>query len=150
MNKYPIMEIANWFLSKEAMTHKKIQKLTYYAEAWSQALYDTGIISDSHFEAWAHGPVSPDLYKHFKQYGWNKIEQVKEAPKVDEEADELLSSVWITYGNKSANELEVLTHSESPWQQARAKNNCQDGDHSTEYILPKDMAAYYRSIYIGD
>ena len=29
-----ILDVAAWFLLKEDMTHKKIQKLCYYAEAW--------------------------------------------------------------------------------------------------------------------
>ena len=31
-----ITDVANWFLLKEDMSHKKIQKLCYYAEAWSE------------------------------------------------------------------------------------------------------------------
>ena len=32
--KYSVFEIANWFLLKESMSHKKLQKLCYYAQAW--------------------------------------------------------------------------------------------------------------------
>ena len=31
MKKLNIFDVANWFLSKEEMTHKKLQKLCYYA-----------------------------------------------------------------------------------------------------------------------
>lgn len=59
MKQYDIKEIANWFLSKASMPHKKLQKLCYYSEAWHQALYNSALIKDHYFEAWIHGPVSP-------------------------------------------------------------------------------------------
>ena len=37
--KYSIGNIADWFLSQSSMTHKKLQKLCYYLQAWSLALY---------------------------------------------------------------------------------------------------------------
>ena len=36
-----IYEVAKYFLSLDDMTHKKLQKLCYYAQAWFLALYDT-------------------------------------------------------------------------------------------------------------
>lgn len=47
---YSILDIANWFLSKEPMTHKKLQKLCYYAQAWGLALYNIRIM-DTKFKA---------------------------------------------------------------------------------------------------
>ena len=58
---FTIFDIANWFLSKEGMTHKKLQKLCYYAQAWYLALYKNKLI-DGYFEAWVHGPVNSSLY----------------------------------------------------------------------------------------
>ncbi len=75
--KYSYKDISGWFLSKESMTPKKLQKLTYYAEAWANALLGEGILSDTSFQAWVHGPVSPELWNDYKEYGWNEIEQLK-------------------------------------------------------------------------
>ena len=36
--KYSVLDVANWVLTHEAMTHKKLQKLCYYAQAWYYAL----------------------------------------------------------------------------------------------------------------
>ena len=36
--RYSVFDIANWFLLKEEMTQKKLQKLCYYAQAWCYAL----------------------------------------------------------------------------------------------------------------
>ena len=67
VGKYSVFEIANWFLKKSNMTHKKLQKLCYYAQAWYYALKNKRLV-DSDFQAWSHGPVSPALYERFKSF----------------------------------------------------------------------------------
>ena len=146
MNKVAVFDVAQWFLAKESMTHKKLQKLIYYYYAWSQALLKRDVIDDCKFEAWVHGPVNRQVYTRYVNYGWTPIEKSISAPGVftDEEI-ELLDSVWLTYGNKSANELSALTHQDLPWKQARGK--CADGEPCYT-VLDKDiMRDYYISVY---
>lgn len=146
MNKVTVFDVAQWFLAKESMTHKKLQKLIYYYYAWSQALLKRDVIDDCKFEAWVHGPVNRQVYTRYVNYGWTPIEKSISAPGVftDEEI-ELLDSVWLTYGNKSANELSALTHQDLPWKQARGK--CADGEPCYT-VLDKDiMRDYYISVY---
>nr|WP_318031647.1 type II toxin-antitoxin system antitoxin SocA domain-containing protein [Mycoplasmopsis bovis] len=58
-----------------------------------------GILSDTAFQAWVHGPVSPELWHDYKEYGWNEIEQLKpNDEKFSKNILELLDAVWITYG----------------------------------------------------
>lgn len=71
--KADIKDVADWFLLKKNMSNKKIQKLCYYAEAWSLALLNQDIAQNSDFEAWVHGPVSKVLYKVYREFGWNKL-----------------------------------------------------------------------------
>src|SRR3712207_9388330 len=66
MKQYSIFDVADWFLSKEKMTPKKLQKLSYYFEAWCHALFGRTLVNDTQFEAWVHGPVSPELYRDRK------------------------------------------------------------------------------------
>ena len=99
--KYNILDIANWFLSKESMQHKKLQKLSYYFVAWGYALYNKKLVDDDIFQAWIHGPVSATLYTKYKGYGWNYIEQLPNCILEDKEIVELLVSLWETYGYKS-------------------------------------------------
>lgn len=147
--KYSIFEIANWFLTKDSMTPKKLQKLSYYAEAWSNALFNDSLINDTKFEAWAHGPVSPELYSKYKGYGWSEIPKSNDgSTNLDLEKIDLLESVWITYGDKSANELEALTHQELPWREAR--NGIAEGERCNSVISTEVMHSYYKSIYNGD
>lgn len=148
MDKRTIEDLANWFLAKEPMTQKKLQKLCYYAVAWGYALMDKSIVADSEFEAWVHGPVSPTLYRKYKASGWNDIPKVKKAPTFPKDVEELLETVWATYGGQSGNALEALSHAEKPWKEARA--NLSEDERGNVKILPETMRAFYLSIYSGD
>lgn len=149
MKQYSVYSIADWFLSKDSLTPKKIQKLSYYFEAWSNALYGTSLINDTQFEAWVHGPVSPELYNKYREYRWQDVPQSEvDQSLYEKDALELLESVWLTYGDKSANELEALTHSEEPWKKARIGLGETEASHNV--INAEDMKNYYASIYIGD
>jgi len=61
-------------------------------------------------EAWVHGPVIPDLYQKYTEYGWTDIP--KDNPSFNFSSDELdiLNQVWDAYGFFSANELENISH----------------------------------------
>ena len=67
-----IFDLADAFLCINSMTHKKLQKLCYYAKAWYLAINDTNIIKEP-FEAWVHGAVQPALYQKYKVYGFGYI-----------------------------------------------------------------------------
>ncbi|QZE12190.1 Panacea domain-containing protein [Mycoplasma sp. Ms02] len=153
-NKYSYRDIALWFLSKESMTQKKLQKLCYYAHAWSLTLLDYSIIKDTKFQAWVHGPVSPELYRDYISYGWRDIPKNKKQVKnFDEKVLDVLESVWITYGDRSGNELSALTHSHFPWIAAREKAEkvfYVPSDASSEVeINEEDIKTFYRRIYSG-
>lgn len=146
--KGSIKDLAKWFLAKEPMTHKKLQKLCYYAVAWGWALMNRPIVRDGDFEAWVHGPVSSVLYQEYKNCGWNNISKEEKVPEFPSDIEELLNSVWETYGNKDGNELEALSHSEKPWKESRV--NLGEDERGNVKIKPGTMRAFYRSIYSGD
>lgn len=133
------------------MSNKKAQKLCYYAEAWSEALYDRMITDDVVFEAWVHGPVNAGLYHRFKDCGWHEF-KLKDPEKVKGRLDrmltpeevDLLESVWITYKNYSADSLEFMTHRERPWKEQR--KGLEIFDPCRNIISRKSMREYYRSI----
>ncbi|MGY3775824.1 Panacea domain-containing protein [Helcococcus sueciensis] len=144
-----VYDVANWFLTKDSLTPKKIQKLTYYYYAWGFALYEEPMIENCDFKAWVHGPVNSDLYDKYRKYRWNYIPKYEgKTYEFNEKEQELLESVWLTYGDKSANELEALTHKEAPW--IKARNGIDDSELSNNIISPEDMKNYYYSIYAGE
>lgn len=89
-----VIDLADWFLAKESMTHKKLQKLCYYAVAWGYTLMNKQIVENDEFQAWVHGPVSPVLYEKYKFAGWNSIQKKDVAPKFQGDIEEL----WNQYG----------------------------------------------------
>ena len=141
-----VFDVADWFLSRERMTHKNLQKLCYYALAWSYAICPEPIC-DAVFEAWAHGPVNRDLYDKYKSYKFSYIPQQETPSGFSADENRFLRRIWATYGPYDADSLEILSHSELPWKNARRGL---DGlEHSTKPISIDDMQYYYRSIYIG-
>ena len=136
-----IYEVARFFLSKESMSHKKLQKLCYYAQAWFLANYGKPLVPNR-FEAWVHGPVSPDLYSRYRGWGWEKIPMNLQAIDFNESSSgNFLEQVYDTYGNYDADDLERITHAEMPWQKARA--GCSTGAYSRNPISLSDMRNYY-------
>ena len=148
--KYSVFDIANWFLHKQDMTHKKLQKLCYYAQAWCYALKGYKLIN-ADFQAWVHGPVCPVLYERFKGFGYETIAlKTKSAQHmhIDNDDLKLLEDVWDTYGEKSGNALEALSHREIPWIEARRGYSVTE--KCTVVISPESMKKYYRSVFSGD
>ena len=143
---HTVFDVADWFLSKEKMTHKKLQKLCYYAQAWSYAIQPEPI-SDAKFEAWVHGPVCYELYQKYKEYGFSFIPQCEKPDVFSDDEEAFLGDVWDTYGEYSATSLEVHTHNEPPWQIARI--GYAPDEQSRVEILPENMKNYYLSIYDG-
>lgn len=146
MKLYNVLDVAKLFLSKAPMTPKKLQKLLYYYEAWSLALLDRKAYSDTAFEAWVHGPVSPEVYNEYRTYGWKEIpQQIGELIELEEDANNVFESVWLTYGTLSANELEMMTHDERPWKLAR--EGLAENEISNKKIDIYDMKTYYKKVF---
>ena len=61
-----IISVAKYILEQRgAMTTMKLQKLCYYSQAWSLA-WDDKPLFDEDFQAWANGPVCPELFRWHK------------------------------------------------------------------------------------
>jgi uncharacterized phage-associated protein len=115
--------IANWFVNRadreagDAITHLKVQKLVYYAEAWFLANFDRSLI-DEDLQAWAHGPVSPLVYNKYRDRGWDAL-PAERARALPPGLPDFLSAIYDEYGQFTAKRLEALTHKELPWRAAR-------------------------------
>ncbi len=134
---YDIVQVANAILSKQTMTHKKLQKICYYFYSWYWIKHNKSLF-DEKFEAWVHGPVSPILYKKFKSHGWKEIEVNKSSNCLSKEDNDFLDKLLSIYGKYSADDLEELTHSELPWKIARiglGRNESSDNKIKIEDIL---------------
>jgi uncharacterized phage-associated protein len=124
------------------LTNKKLQKLVYYAQAWSLVLNNQRIFDDP-IEAWVHGPAIRSLYARYKKFGFGPIsEEVKPSTlNISKKTKDILDNVWRVYGKFDSGYLEMLTHSERPWQEAR--EDLYDSERSSNEISLRTMKKYY-------
>lgn len=150
MSQYTYDEVADWFLAKGegTISPKKLQKLVYYAYAWTLTLMNDNVnnlknrlFDNGSFEAWVHGPVIRDLYAEYADFGFNPISVKNKAPHFTEDVEEVLQQVWDVYGKYTADELESMTHQETPWKNAR--NGLTPLESSSNKISDKDIFECY-------
>jgi uncharacterized phage-associated protein len=146
--------IAHFDSHGDLITNKKLQKLLYYVEAWG--LVHLGGIIDEEFEAWVYGPVIPNIYHKYSKYGYSPIlnEDIKDYNpenymskfKKTENDDyfELIDTVLEQYGDMTAMQLELLSHSEKPWKDARF--GLQLFERGDKAINKETMKTYYSSL----
>jgi uncharacterized phage-associated protein len=102
----------------DPVSNLKLQKLLYYAQAWYLAFHGKPLFRDR-IEAWVHGPSQPEVYAHFRSWGVKPIEIPGEQPQLPDKIENHLRDTLEAYGRFSAYDLERLSQSESPWQEAR-------------------------------
>lgn len=138
-----ISDLAQAFLSIDSMTHKKLQKMCYYAKAWYLAINDINLVNEQ-FEAWVHGAVQPKLYQEYKVYGFACIPQIMDARCIPEEFLSFARDIYESYGDLDGDELESLNHTELPW--INARKGLKPWQGSNNIILEDDMKTYYRTL----
>lgn len=150
-NEIKPLTIANFFLTKSELTPKKIQKLVYYAYSWFIALNNQDAdhidckLFDEVPEAWIHGPVFPSLYDAFKSYNWNEVPKIDETIKFEnDDLESFLNDIWEKFKDFSADELEYMTHQETPW--INARRNTISNERSNNKIDLKDIFNYYNEL----
>jgi len=132
---YSAIAIANAFIEKakakgiKDLTPMKLQKLVFYAHAWSLVMTNKPLVTDKVF-AWPYGPVIESIYHEFKGYGSTNITKLGTELKWDRNPDALIEFKYVTpqipekddlaadivdyvleaYGDQSAIALSNLTH----------------------------------------
>lgn len=147
--KYTPQQIADWFLGTidreagDSLTHLKLQKLLYYAQAWTLSFFDEPLF-DEDFQAWTHGPVVYSVFDHYRDKGWEALPTPETCPELDPQTAELLNEILSVYGQHSAKHLEQLTHQETPWQEARGDLPLEA--YSNKIIKKDSMKKFYREL----
>jgi uncharacterized phage-associated protein len=121
----------------------KLQKLVYYAQAWS-LVWDDMPAFNERIEAWVSGPVVPDLYELHKGKFYVENWQEGDAEALAEDTKETIGIVCDYYGKFNAQQLSDLTHSEDPWRIAR--RGLHPLDRGNRVISLESMSEYYSSI----
>jgi uncharacterized phage-associated protein len=138
-----VHDVAEFILrTRGEMSPMKLQKLVYYSQAWALAWTDRPLFS-ARIEAWANGPVVPELYtRHKGQYLVKTVSGNADALTTSER--ETVEKVLEFYGGRSPQWLSDLTHMERPWREARA--GIPDGERGNNEIKLDVMTEYYSSL----
>jgi uncharacterized phage-associated protein len=131
--------------SGKEITNLVLQKVLYYIKGLSSLFVGISIIPEP-CEAWKFGPVFPDVYEKYKEFGKQEIiinvsyEDV--AQMLTESEKKITDYVLDTIGIYNAWFLKDLTHMEEPWIEARyrlgdndASRNRMDNERITDYFI---------------
>ena len=145
-----VHDVAAYILQQRGqMSTFKLQKLAYYSQAW-HLVWDDEPLFNSRIEAWANGPVVRELYLvHRGRYQMAEWPEGRgDAAQLTTDERETIDAVLEGYGALSGRQLSHLTHSESPWRDARG--DLGPTERSTEPITPAAMQAYYTALDTAD
>jgi uncharacterized phage-associated protein len=117
-----VADVAHYFLAIQGdedgeITNLKLQKLVYYAQGFHLAIFDKPLFAEK-IKAWEHGPVVPQLWYGYKEWGAKPLPKPSTVPVFDKATQDLLDDVSGVYGQFSAWRLRELSHSEPPWIEA--------------------------------
>ena len=121
---YNALDIAKYFITlanpeaEDFITNLKLQKLLYYAQGFHLVLFGKPLFRES-LEAWQYGPVVPDIYRIYKQYGSSPLPQPDDfkIEQYDRQTQELLDEVYEVYGQYTAPTLRRFIDRETPCQE---------------------------------
>ena len=139
-----VFDVAKYILEKRGrMSTMKLQKLCYYAQAWSLVWDTDEELFPEEFEAWANGPVCKELFNATR--GIFSVvaddEPYGDSSKLSEKQKSNIDLVLDYYAKHSAQWLSQLTHMEDPWRLSRA--GIPDGVGTDRVISKESMAIYY-------
>lgn len=139
-----VRDVAAYILENQSpMTAMKLQKLAYYSQAWHLVWSGGTALFPERIEAWANGPVIPELFsEHRGQMTVTKDQWVSgESNRLSEDEKSSIDAVMVTYGTMAPFQLSDQTHSESPWKDAR--EGVAPGERSQVEISLDSMYMYY-------
>ena len=138
-----VFDVARYVLNRSGgMTTMKLEKLAYYCQAWSLA-WDGVPLFEEDFQAWANGPVCPELFATHRGRFWLEADYYngyKPYPFEQQQLD-TMNAVLEGYGDKEPQWLSELTHQERPWRETR--RGVKPGEACDLVISKELMQEYY-------
>lgn len=132
--------IGQYFLSKnQELTDIQIQKLVYYAYSWYMVKNKGVKLFKEKPQAWIHGPVFRSLFDNMKNY--KKFKNAEDYKQINIKIADFLDIIYDIYGKLSGNQLEKITHSETPW--IKARNGLEPYEFSQNIISDEDIMECY-------
>ena len=134
--------------SQYEVTDLSLQKLLYFVKAFSLGVFDEDAVFDDTCEAWAYGPVFPDIYKKYKTFGDSLIPKINPDPScfagLKAEDKKIIDFVLNTFGRLNGKVLMDITHKEEPWNTARV--GLETFEMSKNVISDSSIGDYYKGI----
>lgn len=140
-----VFDVAEYILGRLGeMSAMKLQKLVYYSQAWVLAWSDAPLFNEE-IEAWAKGPVVPELYnKHRGQFRIGPGFFGGNPGNLSGPERDMINRVLDFYGPKDPQWLSGLTHLEDPWKNARV--GLAPDDRGNRIISKAAMLEYYSNL----
>lgn len=127
----------------DPLTNLRLQKLLYYAQAWSLVIRESELFSDE-LEARRHGPVVPAAYHALSDDpAANPIrdEALASAPDLRDEEAEFARRLWEAYSPYSALQLSKMVREEAPWLKAWGNRPKDGGENHAISVI--DLEDYF-------
>jgi len=142
-----VQDVAAYILQKRGpMTAMKLQKLCYYAFGYHLA-WESRQLFPEQFEAWANGPVAPELYRrHRGRFNLHAGEIAGKPEALDRGEQESVDIVLDAFGELSAHQLSTMTHREKPWLAARERAGVGTLDRSSEPLRTDEMFEFFDAL----
>ena len=143
------LTISYIFEQMQEVTPLALQKILYYVQGIYMVEYDKPLF-DEDCMAWVHGPVYEKVYNLFKDFKFNPIEDNRFAiikqryEELGSEEKRVIDLVVNTFGRYSGKTLEGITHTESPWKDAR--EGYEASESSREIISKDDIKSYFAKV----
>ena len=146
------IDVANFFIdifkdTPDPMTHLRIEKFVYEAQAWSLVKLGEPLFYED-IEAWDYGPVIPSVYDAFKGCGKSHIKRPSgrySSSMFTPLQMQLLVDVSMELGKFSTGALVGRTHAKGgPWEKAYVEghNNTIPLETIRDYYSSKEGAIY--------
>lgn len=131
---------------RSALTTMQLQKLVYYAQAWS-LVWDGAPLFSEDVEAWQNGPIVEALYQQHRGQRVLRHPLPGDTARLSAEQVATIDAVLAFYGGRTGEWLSELTHRERPWQAARG--GAPAAARLRTVIAHEAMLDYYRQLPHG-
>lgn len=134
---YNVLDVCRYVINYSndknyGISNLKLQKLLYFIQAFFIKC-TSDICFREKIEAWEFGPVVPEAYREYKQYGsgniprisayveinneniWNSKVREYNSDIIKEDDKQLINMVIDGFADYTATDLVEITHNQSPW-----------------------------------
>jgi uncharacterized phage-associated protein len=145
-NAISVFDVAAYIIETFGeITHMRLQKLVYYAQAWSLVWHEQRLFVEP-IQAWANGPFVAclyDLFKHHFKVGRDDLPE-GDSSRLSDEQKIVVQKVLEFYGRRPIQWLSDVARCEDPWRLAH--KGLAPGERGLAEITAASMEAYYSGL----